>query len=95
MAERKPPTFEITEEIAVLDEGQKSNMTLELNRVSWNDKPPKLELRWWDIKDGEKIARSGQNFSEEAADRLVHALLEQGYGDMKEIAKIYKQRKAK
>lgn len=93
--DRKPPTFEITEHIAVLDEGQKSDMTFELNRVSWNDKPPKIELRWWDNKDGEKIPRGGQNFSEEAAERLVLTLLEMGYGDMKEIKRIYQDRRKK
>lgn len=43
MAELK---YEITEHIAVLSENQKG-WTKELNRVSWNDYPPKYDIREW------------------------------------------------
>lgn len=38
--------FEIMENIAVLSTSPKG-WTLELNKVSWNDRPPKYDLRQW------------------------------------------------
>lgn len=43
MAELK---FEITERIGVLSENAKG-WTKELNKVSWNDREPKYDLREW------------------------------------------------
>lgn len=43
MAELK---FEITEHIGVLSENAKG-WTKELNKVSWNDRPAKYDLREW------------------------------------------------
>lgn len=43
MAELK---FEITERIGVLSENAKS-WTKELNKVSWNEREPKYDLREW------------------------------------------------
>jgi hypothetical protein len=38
--------FEITEHIGVLSEGSKG-WTKEINRVSWNDRDPKIDIREW------------------------------------------------
>lgn len=43
MAELK---FEITEHIGILSTSAKG-WTKELNMVSWNDRPPKFDLREW------------------------------------------------
>lgn len=48
MAEFK---YEITERIAVLSENGKG-WTKELNKVSWNDRAPKFDLRDWHHEDG-------------------------------------------
>jgi len=48
MAEFK---YEITERIAVLSENSKG-WTKELNKVSWNDRAPKFDLRDWHHEDG-------------------------------------------
>lgn len=48
MAEFK---YEITERIAVLSENNKG-WTKELNKVSWNDRAPKYDLRDWHHEDG-------------------------------------------
>ena len=48
--------YEIVERIAILSE--KGNWTKELNKVSWNDRPAKLDLRDWnhaDVKMGKGI----------------------------------------
>jgi len=39
--------FEIVEHIAVLSES-KSGWTTELNKVKWNDRDPKFDIRPWD-----------------------------------------------
>jgi hypothetical protein len=41
--------FEITEHIAEID--TKEATSLQLNMVSWNDKPPKYDLRFWNVRD--------------------------------------------
>ena len=48
MAEFK---YEITERIAVLSENSKG-WTKELNKVSWNERPAKYDLRDWNHEDG-------------------------------------------
>lgn len=48
MAEFK---YEITERIAVLSENAKG-WTKELNKVSWNDRASKFDLRDWHHEDG-------------------------------------------
>ena len=48
MAELK---FEITERIAVLSENSKG-WTKELNKVSWNNRQPKYDLRDWHHEEG-------------------------------------------
>lgn len=47
MAEIK---YEITERIAVLSE--KSGWTKELNKVSWNNREPKYDIRDWNHDQG-------------------------------------------
>jgi len=42
--------YEIVKRIAVLSENGK--WTKELNKVSWNDRPPKYDLRDWNHEDG-------------------------------------------
>ncbi|VDN47267.1 conserved protein of unknown function [Petrocella atlantisensis] len=48
MAEFK---YEITERIAVLSENNKG-WTKELNKVSWNERAPKYDLRDWHHEEG-------------------------------------------
>ena len=52
MAELK---FEITERIGVLSENAKG-WTKELNKVSWNEREPKYDLREWN-PDHSRMAR--------------------------------------
>jgi hypothetical protein len=42
--------YDIIERIAVLSESGK--WTKELNKVSWNKRPPKYDLRDWNHEDG-------------------------------------------
>lgn len=49
-------TFEITEKIGVLGTSPITGMTKELNKVSWNNRPAKYDLRDWD-EDHEKMSK--------------------------------------
>ena len=62
--------YEITEKIAVLSE--RGDWTKELNRVSWNERPGKLDLRDWNHKE-EKMGK-GITLSDEEASELLKAL---------------------
>ena len=67
MAEIK---YEITEKIAVLSE--KGNWTKELNKVSWNERAAKYDIRDWNHEEG-KMGK-GITLSDEEADVLKEAL---------------------
>ncbi|NLL81081.1 MAG: hypothetical protein GX231_02090 [Tissierellia bacterium] len=67
MAEFK---YEITEKVAVLSEN--GAWTKELNKVSWNDRPAKFDLRDWNHEEGKM--RKGITLSDEEAEVLKEAL---------------------
>lgn len=67
MAEIK---YEITEKIAVLSE--KGNWTKELNKVSWNERAAKYDIRDWNHEEG-KMGK-GITLSDEEAEVLKEAL---------------------
>ncbi|PKM88461.1 MAG: hypothetical protein CVU87_07495 [Firmicutes bacterium HGW-Firmicutes-12] len=62
--------YEITERIAVLSE--KGAWTKELNKVSWNNRPAKYDLRDWNHDDG-KIGK-GTTLSDEEIQNLKQVL---------------------
>lgn len=49
-------TFEITNSYGVLSTSPTTGMTKELNKVSWNNRPPKYDIRDWD-EDHEKMSK--------------------------------------
>ena len=62
MEENREFKFSIVRHIGVLAEGTKG-WKKEVNLVSWNDRPPKLDLREWDenhVKMGKGITLSSQ-----------------------------------
>ena len=65
-------TYEIVEKIAVLSE--KGTWTKELNKVSWNDRPAKFDLRDWNHEDGKM--RKGITLTDEECQKLREALNE-------------------
>lgn len=67
MAEFK---YEITDRIAVLSE--KGKWTKELNKVSWNGRAAKYDLRDWNHEEG-KIGR-GITFTQEELENLKEVL---------------------
>ena len=65
MAEFK---YEILKELGVISEGARG-WTKELNLVSWNDKPPKYDIRDW-APDHEKMGK-GVSLTEEEMEALM------------------------
>jgi len=64
--------FSIEKEIAVLSTSNKG-WTKEVNLVSWNDRPAKLDVRDW-APEHEKMGK-GITLSDEEAEKLVAALI--------------------
>ena len=65
MAEFK---YEIVKELGVISQGARG-WTKELNLVSWNDKPPKYDIRDW-APDHEKMGK-GVSLTEEEMESLI------------------------
>ena len=63
--------FEITKHIVILSENAKG-WTKELNQVSWNDRPPKFDIREWD-ENHEKMSK-GITLTDEEVSALKSAL---------------------
>ena len=65
--------FNNTEEIAIISD--KNGYTKELNMISYNGAPPKLDLRNWSVDEsGEKRMGKGLTLSTEEAITLRDAL---------------------
>ena len=62
--------YEITEKIAVLSES--GEWTKELNKVSWNGRPAKYDLRDWNHDEGKM--RKGITLTDDEFEELVEAI---------------------
>lgn len=62
--------YEITEKIAVLSE--RGVWTKELNKVSWNERPAKFDLRDWNHEEGRM--GKGITLTDDEAKELLEAL---------------------
>lgn len=51
-------TFEIMEHIGVFD-GENEKWVGQVNRVSWNGNPPKIDIRYWKVDDASKNRKVG------------------------------------
>ena len=63
--------YEIVKELGVIGEGTKG-WTKEVNLVSWNDRPPKFDIRDWN-ETHEKMGK-GVTLSKEEAEKLLDVL---------------------
>lgn len=63
--------YEIIERIAILSENSKG-WTKELNKISWNDRPAKYDLRDWNHESG-KMGK-GATLSDEEIQNLKKVL---------------------
>ena len=89
--EKKDFVYEIEEGFDyIIEEGQ--NTSINLRKISWNGRDPKLDLRKWSYSDGEERMLKGISFSNEGANELTAVLVERGYGDTKRIIKALSTR---
>lgn len=64
---------DVLEHIAVLSKS--GNLSKELNLISYNGGPPKLDLRsWWQRDDGRRQMLKGVTLTDTEALKLLHAL---------------------
>ncbi len=66
--------YNITERIAVLSQNASREKTLELNRISYNGRAAKLDLRRWDRSGGQEKMLKGITLTDEEADELGAAM---------------------
>ncbi|AGT43578.1 YdbC family protein [Treponema pedis] len=66
--------FEITKSYGIISEG-KGGWNMELNEVSWNDRPSKFDIRTW-APDHQKMGKGVTLTQEEAASlkRLLNSI---------------------
>ena len=64
--------YEITERIATISESSDGRFTLELNYISYNGAPAKMDLRRWDRKKGMML--KGLTLTEMEAKGIMSAL---------------------
>ena len=89
--ENKEITMEIQEGFDFIIE-ESGNSSLNLRKVGWNGREPKLDLRKWSYSDGQERAMKGVTMSDDGADELTAVLAEQGYGNTKRVIKALMQR---
>ncbi len=68
------PTFEIIDQIGVISVSKKTGWSIELNLVSWNNQPPKYEIRFW--SPDHTAPGKGLMFSDSDLKRLASILNE-------------------
>ena len=74
----------------VLEEG--SNTSVNLRKISWNGREPKLDIRKWSYNDGAERMLKGCTLSDEGGNELACVLVEHGYGDTNRLFKALSQR---
>jgi hypothetical protein len=77
-------TYEIVESFGAIQEFNNSDWCIEVNKVSWNKKPPVIDIRRWNRGVGvEQPVGKGINITDEAASSLTNILVENGFADPK------------
>ena len=68
-------SYNIEERIAIISRSADGNNTLELNRVSYNGRPAKLDLRRWSYEeDGSAKMHKGITLTDEEAAELGNVI---------------------
>ena len=93
MAFKKDPDFsyEIEDFYGSLKEGASSNWCKAVLRMKWGDHPTSLDIRSINMAD-KKIGK-GISLSNEEADKLVHILINEGFGSIDEVEEAIRNRR--
>ena len=89
--ENKEITMDIVEGFDFIIE-ESGNSSLNLRKIGWNGREPKLDFRKWSYQDGQERAMKGVTMTDDGANELTGVLVEQGYGNTKRIAKALAKR---
>lgn len=66
--------FNITEHIETVSESKSGEYTLELNKVSWNGRDPKLDLRRWRVSEDGRTPQKGLTLNDWELEALKNIL---------------------
>lgn len=72
--------------------GEYGNSSLNLRRVGWNGRDPKLDLRKWNYTEDGERAMKGVTMTDDEGSELAGVLVEQGFGNTKRIARAISKR---
>ena len=89
--ENKEITMEIQEGFDFIIE-ESGNSSLNLRKIGWNGREPKLDLRKYAYVDGQERLMKGVTMTDEGGDELTAVLVEQGYGNTRRIVKALMKR---
>ena len=90
--ENKDFTMEIQKGFDFILE-ESGNSSINLRKVSWNGREPKIDIRRWSYQDGTERALRGVTLTDEGANELTNVLVDEGYGDTKRLIKSIAERK--
>ena len=74
----------------IIDEN--GNNCVIVRRISWNDKPFKLDIRKYTYKDKSEVMLRGISITDNAADELAHTLVKNNYGKTNKLLYWLKNR---
>ena len=77
--------YEIDTEFGDFILSESPNRSLILRKISWNDKPPRLDIRNYFYKDEQEFMARGITMSDFAANKLTEILVDKGYGDSNKL----------
>ena len=91
--QNKDIKFKIEEFIAPITENQKHDWIKGVAKISWNDNPPKLDIRNMNLAENKMGA--GISLTDEEVDKLVDILLENDYGSLEAIKNALNRKKSR
>ena len=71
---------------------ESGNNCIMVRRISWNDKPFKLDIRKYTYKDKSEVMLRGITLTDTGADELAHTLVRENYGKTNKLLHWLKQR---
>ena len=71
---------------------ESGNTSINLRKISWNERPFKIDIRKYTFHNGKEVAMRGIGLSEEATNELATVLVTKGYGNTKQMMKHIRDR---
>lgn len=71
---------------------ESGNTSINLRKISWNERPFKIDIRKYSFHNGKEIPMRGIGLSDEATHELATTLVTKGYGDTKQMMRYIRDR---